>query len=386
MKPLAALVEALPVPALRLDAGALLTVAPFLPRFLAAGPLNAQQLNDPFARTVERAGVTDPFARRWLDLLCFCLSGLPADGTVTAEMAMMFGEFYKPQAIMDYPVGGVKSLVEALVKGLESHGGSLRLNTPVKQLVMSSGTCHGVELVNGDVLEASSVVCNVSAWDLPKLLPTSVSSQTWCRERAAMPATKSFMHLHVGFDARSLELKQLQPHYICLEDWTRGVEAEENAVLISIPSVEDPSLAPEDCGVLHAYTPATEPWERWKDLDRRSAEYKALKEQRAEFLWKQLERIIPDLRQRSKVHMIGTPLTHQRFLNRHQGSYGPRIKAGEAEFPGASTPIAGLVLCGDSCFPGIGVPAVAGSGLLAAHATGLETLPAQLKELQRLFS
>eukprot|EP00913_Durusdinium_trenchii_P020397 g19161.t1 len=39
MKPLAALVEALPVPALRLDAGALLTVAPFLPRFLAAGPL-----------------------------------------------------------------------------------------------------------------------------------------------------------------------------------------------------------------------------------------------------------------------------------------------------------------------------------------------------------
>ena len=28
----------------------------------------------------------------WLDLLCFCLSGLPSDGTVTAEMAMMFGE------------------------------------------------------------------------------------------------------------------------------------------------------------------------------------------------------------------------------------------------------------------------------------------------------
>eukprot|EP00913_Durusdinium_trenchii_P020396 g19160.t1 len=172
-----------------------------------------------------------------------------------------------------------------------------------------------------------------------------------------MPATKSFMHLHVGFDARSLELKQLQPHYICLEDWTRGVEAEENAVLISIPSVEEDG---RHDGPRGAYTPATEPWERWKDLDRRSAEYKALKEQRAEFLWKQLERIIPDLRQRSKVHMIGTPLTHQRFLNRHQGSYGPRIKAGEAEFPGASTPIAGLVLCGDSCFPGWRIPRIPG--------------------------
>ena len=29
-------------------------------------------------------------------------------GTVTAEMAMMFGEFYKPTATMDYPLGGVK--------------------------------------------------------------------------------------------------------------------------------------------------------------------------------------------------------------------------------------------------------------------------------------
>ena len=45
-----------------------------------------------------------------------------------------------------------------------------------------------------------------------------------------------------------------------------------------------------------------------------------------------------------------------------------------------STP-PGLVLCGDSCFPGIGVPAVAGSGLLAAHATGLQTLEPTLGEM-----
>ncbi len=51
-----------------------------------------------------------------------------------------------------------------------------------------------------------------------------------------------------------------------------------------------------------------------------------------------------------------TPLTHQRFLNRHKGSYGPAIRAGEASFPFPGTPVDGLLVCGDSVFPGIGVP------------------------------
>jgi hypothetical protein len=34
--------------------------------------------------------IKDPFTRNWLNLLCFLLSGLPADGTSAAEMAFMF--------------------------------------------------------------------------------------------------------------------------------------------------------------------------------------------------------------------------------------------------------------------------------------------------------
>jgi hypothetical protein len=31
---------------------------------------------------------------------------------------------------------------------------------------------------------------------------------------------------------------------------------------------------------------------------------------------------------------VATPLTHERFLRRSRGSYGPAIKAGEGLFPG----------------------------------------------------
>jgi phytoene dehydrogenase-like protein len=36
-------------------------------------------------------------------------------------------------------------------------------------------------------------------------------------------------------------------------------------------------------------------------------------------------------------------------------------------FPGAGTPVPGLYACGDSCMPGIGVPAAAASGMIAAN-------------------
>ena len=66
--------------------------------------------------------------------------------------------------------------------------------------------------------------------------------------------------------------------------------------------------------------------------------------------------------------MVGTPLTHARFLRRHRGTYGPAISAKGGTWPGPATPLPGLSVCGDSCMPGIGVPAAAASGMIAANA------------------
>ncbi|MGL5879179.1 MAG: carotene isomerase, partial [Xenococcaceae cyanobacterium] len=86
-----------------------------------------------------------------------------------------------------------------------------------------------------------------------------------------------------------------------------------------------------------------------------------------------------DIRSRCEVTLIGTPLTHKCFLRRHHGSYGPAIRAGKQLFPGATTPLPGLFCCGDSTFPGIGLPAVAASGTIAAN-----TLVSVEKHLQML--
>jgi phytoene dehydrogenase-like protein len=143
----------------------------------------------------------------------------------------------------------------------------------------------------------------------------------------------------------------------------RDVTEPGNTCMISIPTVWDGSMAPPGHHALHAYT--MERFEPWKNLS--IEDYKARKREKAEPLFGALEKVIPDLRDRIVLELIGTPLTHSRYLRRHQGSYGPGIKAGKAMFPGCKTPIRGLYRVGDSTQPGIGVPAVAASGILCAN-------------------
>ena len=60
----------------------------YAPRLLEhGGRLGA--MVQPFGTLVEGV-VKDPFIKNWLDLLCFLLSGLPASGTIAAEVCTPF--------------------------------------------------------------------------------------------------------------------------------------------------------------------------------------------------------------------------------------------------------------------------------------------------------
>ena len=73
-------------------------------------------------------------------------------------------------------------------------------------------------------------------------------------------------------------------------------------IAVSNPCVLDETLAPDGYIVVHAYGAGNEPYDYWKDLDRNSAEYKQLKEERAQVLWRAVESVIPDAR--SRVVMV----------------------------------------------------------------------------------
>ena len=246
MKPLEAAVDALPTSALRADLAVAVTTAPYLSKFAKLNPLKNLELTKPFQSVLSNSGITQSsFTQNWLDLLCFCLSGLDAKGTITAEMAMMMGEFYADEATMDCPVGGAKAIVDSLVRGIEKRGGKIFLNSHVSEIIIENGQATGIKLKKGDrrIKANKAVISNMSVWDLygSGIVIKSEFSTKFIEERMSTPVGKSFMHLHIGFKASREELKKLQAHYMYIDDWDRGVEAEgKNFVPFSLPKSKIP--------------------------------------------------------------------------------------------------------------------------------------------------
>jgi phytoene dehydrogenase-like protein len=60
----------------------------------------------------------------------------------------------------------------------------------------------------------------------------------------------------LGIDAEGLP-SDLESHYSVINNWN-PIDAPQNHVIISIPSVLDPCLAPKNCHVIHAYAAANE--------------------------------------------------------------------------------------------------------------------------------
>lgn len=302
--------------------------------------------------------VSDPWVRRLIDLECFLLSGLKAEGTVTPEVAFMLGE--RNHSTIEYPIGGSQAIVQALVRGLTRFGGKLQLKTTVEKILVKSGKVYGVQSQKGEQFYAPIVISNATIWDTyTHLLNSSDLPQSYRQTALKTPAVDSFMHLHLGIKAEGLE--NLTGHHVVVHDSNLDITVPGNTCMISIPSVWDQNLAPAGYHLIHAYT--LEPFLGWK----RDEFYAQKKREKAEPLYQAIEKIIPDLRQRITLELIGTPLTHARYLRRYQGTYGPAIAANQGRFPGSFTPIQGLYLVGDSTQPGIGVPAVAASGILCAN-------------------
>ena len=79
--------------------------------------LQGGALTKPFDKVLQELEISDEFLKNYLNLLCFLLQGLPSDGTLSAVMAYMVDDFYKPNAKMDFPIGGSGAIVAALARG-----------------------------------------------------------------------------------------------------------------------------------------------------------------------------------------------------------------------------------------------------------------------------
>merc|ERR1712232_1353665 len=259
MNPISSAAQALTSMAIREDIGAVATLGLRYPKELFETLKYGQILNEPFGNIMKEMNIKNKFVRNWLDMLCFLLQGLPAEGTMSAVMAYMLADWYRPGVTLDFPKGGSGAIVQALVRGVTKTGyGEVCVNSHVDEIIVSDdGTiAKGVKLrpskqyPNGKIIMAKEgVVSNADPYITSKLLHNArVGGKT---------DLKSFIHIHAGIDATGLPTEasaDFPTQWAVVRDWDapEGVESPRNIVLCSMPSLIDPTLAPEWKHVLHA--------------------------------------------------------------------------------------------------------------------------------------
>lgn len=91
-------------------------------------------------------------------------------------------------------------------RGMKKHGGELLLGKHVERILVEGGKAVGVELRGGDIIRANkAVVSNASVWDTLRLLPEDAVPESYRSKAEGTPANRSFMHLHLGFDATGMD-------------------------------------------------------------------------------------------------------------------------------------------------------------------------------------
>ncbi len=262
---------------------------------------------------------------------------------------------------INYPVGGSGAIPEALVRGIEKFGGSVRFKSEVEQVIVEGGVAVGVRLCGGEEVRARAVISNATVWDTFNRL---VEDHRLKVPEERFVKAPSWFQIYLGVDG-SVIPADFDMHHIIVDDWSRYDEY-GGTIYFSAPTVLDPSLAPSGKHALHIFVTA-ETWQ-WDKYERQSPEYLSAKEEYARTVIARVEKILPGLKDAVELMVTATPQTHERYLNRRDGSYGPMLKPGQNVLlkPQNRTPVKNLYAAGDSTFPGQGVIAVTYSGVSCA--------------------
>lgn len=265
------------------------------------------------------------------------------------------------------PEGGMHAVPRALAGAAAEAGVVFRYDTPVDRVELTGGTSgpvRGVRLVDGEVVACDAVVCTA---DLPVAYRTLLPGVRAPRRLAPAEYSPSATVWHAGVaGVLDTDVAHHNIHFGgAWEDafdalFDRGERMPDPSILVSVPSVSEPSMAPPGRHVLFALEPVPNldgavdwRWERDRARDDLAKRVSGLGyPDSVETEW-----FVDPMDWAAQGMERGTPfaLAH-RFMQ--SGPFRPGNTLAKAP---------GLVFAGSGTVPGVGVPMVLLSGRLAAE-------------------
>ncbi|HEY4038271.1 MAG TPA: NAD(P)/FAD-dependent oxidoreductase [Burkholderiaceae bacterium] len=301
--------------------------------------------------------------------------GARAPGTVLTLLHRWAGQVRSGALGVAQPAGGMGALTQAMARAAESAGVRIRTGARVQRILVQGDRVVGVRLDSGETVEAKSVISNADPRTTFLDLLSSEHLDTDFVRRVSRFRSKGLvakLHLALnglpgfpGVDAAALGGRLLVcPSLDYLELAFNPSKYREMpahpALEITIPSVNDPGLAPAGRHVMSIHVMFV-PYDLGADPS--GARARLLNN-----VLETLERYSPGLGKRIVDSELLTPADLERQFRISGGHWHHGALSFDQFFitrpvPGATryaTPLPGLYLCGAGCHPGGGVMALAG--------------------------
>lgn len=278
-----------------------------------------------------------------------------------------------------FAMGGTGSIVNGLVKLIQSQGGTLRLKAEVEEITLKGRRATGVRLSNGENIKADIVVSNADvAWTYRYLLPKNVRSH-WTDRR--IEKARYSMSLFVWYFGTNRTYTNVPHHTILLgpryrellnDIFEKKKLAQDFSLYLHRPTATDPSLAPQGSDAFYVLSPVPH-LEGGVDWGVEAEPYRA---RIAKYL---SSTVLPGFENHISTSRIITPLHFQDQLMSYKGaafSFEPVLTQSAWFRPhNRSEDIDRLYLVGAGTHPGAGVPGVLSSARvldrIVPHATAL---------------
>ena len=288
-----------------------LRMAPLFNRVKSFQEWSAQQLMDQF--------FTDPKLKAIFLAILADMTVLPSEFAALAIPALNPENYYErrippkitaagPRLTYCFPEDGWGSLVEAVASVIREKGGRLHTSRPVRRILLERERVRGVELADGERVEADLVLASGDAREcFLKLIGREALPSEFTVKVDDIPLMESVFMVHLGVDMDPTPYQDVAlNYYYNTYDLEGGVGRTQrgdyhegkDGFLIYILSLHSPNMAPPGQHAITVYTIAPNKIEGGWETRRKEMTDKLLHE---------AEKIIPGLREHAKVIVSLTP-------------------------------------------------------------------------------
>ncbi|MEW5809328.1 MAG: NAD(P)/FAD-dependent oxidoreductase [Actinomycetota bacterium] len=306
------------------------------------------------------------------------------------------GEFKGTLGQWGFVKGGMGGITQAMARSAQAHGAEIRLSSPVKEVVVTRGRATGVELADGQIISARTVISNADPQrSMLQLLPAGALDAKLTAKLQDYDARGSMARIHllidelpdyIGFPA-GVQGPQHQAQAIMgasIENFERAWEAERRGAIPDdfvieavIQSTHDSTLAPEG---KHTMTLGVQQL----PFELAGTDWDTIRDEWADRVLEVLFRYAPNLRGHILERVIITP----KDLERDYGLTGGNIFHGSMffdqlfnnrptpELADYRTTVDNYYLCGSGTHPGGGVMGANGHNAAQVVIADLNGTPA----------